>query len=79
MNTEELAIELGHAEAQELLRFGPLVRLAYNGPDGLPRVPHRLSAGLDELEQELGRDWPGRWSGRGCIVDVGHLGERTTV
>ena len=38
MNTEELAIELGHPGAQELLRSGPLVRLAYNGPDGLPRV-----------------------------------------
>jgi hypothetical protein len=38
MNTQELARELRHPGAQELLRSGTLTRLAYNGPDGLPRV-----------------------------------------
>jgi nitroimidazol reductase NimA-like FMN-containing flavoprotein (pyridoxamine 5'-phosphate oxidase superfamily) len=38
MNTQELARELGHPGAQELLRSGSMARLAYNGSDGLPRV-----------------------------------------
>ena len=38
MNSQELARELRHPDAQELLRSAPLVRLAYNGHDGLPRV-----------------------------------------
>ena len=38
MNTQELAEELRHPDAQELLRSCPLARLAYNGHDGLPRV-----------------------------------------
>jgi hypothetical protein len=38
MNTQELARELGHPDAQELLRSGSLARLAYSGHDGLPRV-----------------------------------------
>ena len=38
MNTQELARELGHPGAQELLRSGSLARLAYNGHDGFPRV-----------------------------------------
>ena len=38
MNTQELAQELGHPGAQELLRSGSLVRLAYTGHDGCPRV-----------------------------------------
>jgi nitroimidazol reductase NimA-like FMN-containing flavoprotein (pyridoxamine 5'-phosphate oxidase superfamily) len=38
MNTQELARELGHPGAQELLRSGPPARLAYNGHDGFPRV-----------------------------------------
>jgi nitroimidazol reductase NimA-like FMN-containing flavoprotein (pyridoxamine 5'-phosphate oxidase superfamily) len=37
MNTQELARELGHPEAQKLLS-GALARLAYNGHDGFPRV-----------------------------------------
>jgi nitroimidazol reductase NimA-like FMN-containing flavoprotein (pyridoxamine 5'-phosphate oxidase superfamily) len=37
MNPEELAHELGHAGAQELLS-GAMARLAYNGHDGFPRV-----------------------------------------
>jgi nitroimidazol reductase NimA-like FMN-containing flavoprotein (pyridoxamine 5'-phosphate oxidase superfamily) len=37
MNTQELARELGHPEAQKLLS-GSLARLAYNGHDGVPRV-----------------------------------------
>jgi Pyridoxamine 5'-phosphate oxidase len=37
MNTEELARELGHPDAQKLLS-GSLARLAYNGHDGFPRV-----------------------------------------
>ena len=38
MNTQELARELGHPDAQELLRSAGLARLAYNGRDGFPRV-----------------------------------------
>jgi hypothetical protein len=38
MNTQELARELRHPGAQELLRSGSLARLAYNGHDGFPRV-----------------------------------------
>ena len=38
MNRQEIAQELGQPAAQELLTSGPLLRLAYNGLDGLPRV-----------------------------------------
>jgi nitroimidazol reductase NimA-like FMN-containing flavoprotein (pyridoxamine 5'-phosphate oxidase superfamily) len=38
MNTQELARELSHPGAQELLRSGQPARLAYNGHDGFPRV-----------------------------------------
>lgn len=38
MKPEELRDELGHQDAQELLRSAPLARLAYTGPDGFPRV-----------------------------------------
>ena len=38
MNRQELDQELGHAGAGELLESAQLARLAYNGPDGLPRV-----------------------------------------
>jgi len=38
MNPQELARELGHPGAQELLRSGQPARLAYNGHDGFPRV-----------------------------------------
>jgi nitroimidazol reductase NimA-like FMN-containing flavoprotein (pyridoxamine 5'-phosphate oxidase superfamily) len=38
MNTQELAQELSHPGAQELLRSGAPARLAYNGHDGFPRV-----------------------------------------
>ena len=38
MDQKELARELQHPGAQELLRTGTLARLAYNGPDGFPRV-----------------------------------------
>ena len=38
MNTQELARELGHSDAQELLRSTSLARFAYNGRDGFPRV-----------------------------------------
>jgi hypothetical protein len=38
MNTQELARELRHPDAQELLRSASLARLAYNGHDGLARV-----------------------------------------
>ena len=38
MNPQELAQELCHPGAQELLRSGSLARLAYNGHDGFPRV-----------------------------------------
>jgi nitroimidazol reductase NimA-like FMN-containing flavoprotein (pyridoxamine 5'-phosphate oxidase superfamily) len=37
VNTQELATELGHPGAQELLA-GAMARLAYNGSDGFPRV-----------------------------------------
>ena len=37
MNTQELARELGHPDAQKLLS-GSIARLAYNGHDGFPRV-----------------------------------------
>jgi hypothetical protein len=37
MNTQELTRELGHPEAQKLLSSS-MARLAYNGPDGFPRV-----------------------------------------
>jgi nitroimidazol reductase NimA-like FMN-containing flavoprotein (pyridoxamine 5'-phosphate oxidase superfamily) len=37
MDTQELAAELGHPGAQELLD-GSAAHLAYNGPDGFPRV-----------------------------------------
>jgi hypothetical protein len=37
MNPQELARELGHPGAQKLLS-GSMARLAYNGPDGFPRV-----------------------------------------
>lgn len=37
MDTQELARELGHPEAQKLLS-GSMARLAYNGHDGFPRV-----------------------------------------
>ena len=38
MNRQELDRELGQAGAEELLRSAQLARLAYNGPDGFPRV-----------------------------------------
>lgn len=38
MDRHELARELGHPAAQEMLRTAPLARLAYNGHDGFPRV-----------------------------------------
>ena len=38
MNREELDRELGQAGAGDLLESARLARLAYNGPDGLPRV-----------------------------------------
>ncbi len=38
MNRQELDRELGQAGAVELLQAAHLARLAYNGPDGLPRV-----------------------------------------
>src|SRR3954469_18773965 len=38
MNRQEAERELGQATAQELLQCAQLARLAYNGPDGLPRV-----------------------------------------
>jgi len=38
MNAQEMARELGQPGAQELLRSGDPVRLAYNGPHGSPRV-----------------------------------------
>lgn len=37
MNAQELAQELGHPGAQQLLA-GSMARLAYNGHDGFPRV-----------------------------------------
>jgi glycine/D-amino acid oxidase-like deaminating enzyme len=38
MNRQELDRELGQPDARELLEDARLARLAYNGPDGLPRV-----------------------------------------
>ena len=38
MNRQELDRELGQPAAGELLESAQLARLAYNGPDGLPRV-----------------------------------------
>jgi nitroimidazol reductase NimA-like FMN-containing flavoprotein (pyridoxamine 5'-phosphate oxidase superfamily) len=38
MNPEQLAGELGLPGAQEVLRDSAIARLAYNGPDGFPRV-----------------------------------------
>jgi nitroimidazol reductase NimA-like FMN-containing flavoprotein (pyridoxamine 5'-phosphate oxidase superfamily) len=38
MNAQEMARELEHPGAQALLRSGQPARLAYNGPDGFPRV-----------------------------------------
>jgi nitroimidazol reductase NimA-like FMN-containing flavoprotein (pyridoxamine 5'-phosphate oxidase superfamily) len=38
MNRQELDRELGQAGARELLESAHLARLAYNGPDGFPRV-----------------------------------------
>lgn len=38
MDARKIAEELGQPIAQELLNHAPLARLAYNGPDGLPRV-----------------------------------------
>ena len=38
MTPQDIAQELGHAAAQELLTSAQLLRLAYNGLDGLPRV-----------------------------------------
>jgi len=38
MNRQELEQELQHPGARELLASAPLLRLAYNGLDGLPRV-----------------------------------------
>jgi nitroimidazol reductase NimA-like FMN-containing flavoprotein (pyridoxamine 5'-phosphate oxidase superfamily) len=38
MDRDKLAQELNHPGAQEMLRSAPLARLAYDGPDGFPRV-----------------------------------------
>jgi nitroimidazol reductase NimA-like FMN-containing flavoprotein (pyridoxamine 5'-phosphate oxidase superfamily) len=38
MNAQELARELDHPDVQTMLRTGAMARLAYNGPDGFPRV-----------------------------------------
>jgi hypothetical protein len=38
MNPQQVADELAQPAAQELLSEASLVRLAYTGPDGLPRV-----------------------------------------
>lgn len=38
MNAADLATEIGHPGAEELLRDASLARLAYNGLDGTPRV-----------------------------------------
>jgi nitroimidazol reductase NimA-like FMN-containing flavoprotein (pyridoxamine 5'-phosphate oxidase superfamily) len=38
MDPDALAEELGQSGAQELLHSAPLVRLAYNGLEGFPRV-----------------------------------------
>jgi nitroimidazol reductase NimA-like FMN-containing flavoprotein (pyridoxamine 5'-phosphate oxidase superfamily) len=38
VDAAELAQELAHPGARELLQSAPLARLAYDGPDGFPRV-----------------------------------------
>jgi nitroimidazol reductase NimA-like FMN-containing flavoprotein (pyridoxamine 5'-phosphate oxidase superfamily) len=38
VEAQELAAELDHPDAQQLLRHGVIARLAYNGGDGFPRV-----------------------------------------
>jgi hypothetical protein len=38
MNAADLASEIGHPGAEDLLRQASLVRLAYSGSDGSPRV-----------------------------------------
>jgi Pyridoxamine 5'-phosphate oxidase len=38
MNTQDMADELNHPDAQELLVSASLTRLAYTGKDGFPRV-----------------------------------------
>jgi hypothetical protein len=38
MNPDEVRVELARSDAQELLHSASPARLAYNGPDGLPRV-----------------------------------------
>lgn len=38
MDSRDVAAELGQPQVQQLLATAPLCRLAYNGPDGLPRV-----------------------------------------
>jgi len=38
VNVQKVTGELEEPAAQELLKDASLVRLAYNGPDGLPRV-----------------------------------------
>jgi hypothetical protein len=38
MDTDEIAQELAQPGARELLQSAPLARLAYDGPDGFPRV-----------------------------------------
>jgi hypothetical protein len=38
MDTQKLARELRHPGAQQTLRSATLTRLAYDGPDGFPRV-----------------------------------------
>ena len=38
MNAADLANEIGHPGAEDLLRHASLVRLAYTGSDGSPRV-----------------------------------------
>jgi len=38
MNAAEVASEIGHPGAEELLRHASLARLAYSGRDGSPRV-----------------------------------------
>ena len=38
MHDDEVADELAHDGARELLERAPMSRLAYNGSDGFPRV-----------------------------------------
>jgi hypothetical protein len=38
MDPQEMSDELGHPGAQDLLASATLLRLAYDGPDGFPRV-----------------------------------------